>query len=71
MTDDHLIAEDDPDLYEDEPAREGLLDEPGVREKIEAALAAVREGRVRRGKTAEELRQLAREQRALGPRPRH
>lgn len=52
---------------EERPAPRHVLDDPVVKEKIKAALERVRRGRSRRGKSADDLLRLAREQRRMDP----
>jgi hypothetical protein len=60
-------AADQGDFEEEQPAPRHVLDDPEIQTKIKAALERVEQGRSRRGKTADDLLKLAREQRGLDP----
>ena len=54
---------------EPQPLPPEVLADPKIREQIAEAQAAAREGRTRRGKSADDLLDLANEQRRVGTRP--
>lgn len=56
-----------PFAEEEKPAPRRVFDDPEVKAKVAAALDRVKQGDSRRGKTADDLLRLVREQRRVDP----